>query len=249
MFWQTLHTQVPLFMHDYKTTSSIRRSHNSRVSLSESRKFHVQAKHKDEVFRNYICRLCGRNEEIPVNTPEQLKELVALYEENFEKLVNFAIKMGKNEDDNKQKIQFLNQLSSLIEQLVQGQSRVRNVHTKLDNDTDSLLQASMRNVNNNVDNVKELINMMKKIDIVSQDGEITDEHIRIKRAAEGYEAASFATEERMTNELIDIQRQVAQIRKYLDKLCKKHPTSTAIFEVNSDDDISSIEQLNKVAIM
>ncbi|XP_011872855.1 PREDICTED: uncharacterized protein LOC105564792 isoform X4 [Vollenhovia emeryi] len=232
MFWQTLHTQVPLFMHDYKTTSSIRRSHNSRVSLSESRKFHVQAKHKDEVFRNYICRLCGRNEEIPVNTPEQLKELVALYEENFEKLVNFAIKMGKNEDDNKQKIQFLNQLSSLIEQLVQGQSR-----------------ASMRNVNNNVDNVKELINMMKKIDIVSQDGEITDEHIRIKRAAEGYEAASFATEERMTNELIDIQRQVAQIRKYLDKLCKKHPTSTAIFEVNSDDDISSIEQLNKVAIM
>ncbi|XP_011872856.1 PREDICTED: uncharacterized protein LOC105564792 isoform X5 [Vollenhovia emeryi] len=212
MFWQTLHTQVPLFMHDYKTTSSIRRSHNSRVSLSESRKFHVQAKHKDEVFRNYICRLCGRNEEIPVNTPEQLKELVALYEENFEKLVNFAIKMGKNEDDNKQK-------------------------------------ASMRNVNNNVDNVKELINMMKKIDIVSQDGEITDEHIRIKRAAEGYEAASFATEERMTNELIDIQRQVAQIRKYLDKLCKKHPTSTAIFEVNSDDDISSIEQLNKVAIM
>ncbi|XP_077272675.1 uncharacterized protein LOC143903125 isoform X2 [Temnothorax americanus] len=171
-------------------------------------------------------------EKISVNTPEQLKELIALYEENFEKLINFAIKMSKNKDNNKREIQFLNQLSSLIEQLVKEQSKAPS-----DNPT-------MKNVNNNVNNVEDLINTMKEIDIVYQDGEITEEHIRIKRAAEGYKrAASFATEERMTSTLIDIQRQVVQIRKYLDKLCKKHhPTSTAILEVNPDDDTSSIDQ-------
>ncbi|XP_071647276.1 uncharacterized protein [Temnothorax longispinosus] len=148
-----------------------------------------------------------------------------------------------------QVIQFLKQLSSLIEQLVKEQSKVRNVHAKFDNDTSAILQApsdnpTMKNVNNNVNNVEDLINTMKEIDIVYQDGEITDEHIRIKRVAEGYKrAASFATEKRMTSTLIDIQRQVVQIRKYLDKLCKKHhPTSTAILEVNPDDDTSSIDQ-------
>ncbi|XP_071572417.1 LOW QUALITY PROTEIN: uncharacterized protein [Temnothorax nylanderi] len=201
-------------------------------------------------IKNTVCvdslNLAG--EKISINTPEQLKELIALYEENFGKLINFAIKMSKNKDNNKREIQFLNQLSSLIEQLVKEQSKVRNVHAKFDNDTNAILQASsdnpMKNVNNNVNNVEDLINTMKEIDIVYQDGEITDEHIRIKRAAEGYKrAASFATEERMTSMLIDIQRQVVQIRKYLDKLCKKHhPTSTAILEVNSDDDTSSIDQ-------
>ncbi|XP_024893107.1 uncharacterized protein LOC112468233 isoform X1 [Temnothorax curvispinosus] len=158
--------------------------------------------------------------------------------------------MSKNKDNNKREIQFLNQLSSLIEQLVKEQSKVRNVHAKFDNDTSAILQApsdnpTIKNVNNNVNNVEDLINTMKEIDIVYQDGEITDEHIRIKRAAEGYKrAASFATEKRMTSTLIDIQRQMVQIRKYLDKLCKKHhPTSTAILEVvNPDDDTSSIDQ-------
>ncbi|XP_024893108.1 uncharacterized protein LOC112468233 isoform X2 [Temnothorax curvispinosus] len=141
--------------------------------------------------------------------------------------------MSKNKDNNKREIQFLNQLSSLIEQLVKEQSKAPS-----DNPT-------IKNVNNNVNNVEDLINTMKEIDIVYQDGEITDEHIRIKRAAEGYKrAASFATEKRMTSTLIDIQRQMVQIRKYLDKLCKKHhPTSTAILEVvNPDDDTSSIDQ-------
>lgn len=83
-------------------------------------------------------------------------------------------------------IQFLNQLFSLIEQFVQEQSKMKNVHSKLDNDADSILQVassnnSIKDINNNVNNVKDLINTMKEIDIVYQDGEITDEHIRISK--------------------------------------------------------------------
>ncbi|KYN21174.1 hypothetical protein ALC57_06444 [Trachymyrmex cornetzi] len=179
------------------------------------------------------------DETIPVNTPKQLKELIAAYEENFGKLINFAIKISDNKDNNKREIQFLKHkfLSSIIGQLVQEQSRV--MHAKLNN-TDSILQTL-----NKVNNVKDLINTIKEIDIVYQDEEITDEHVRIKRAA-----TLTTSEERMTNMLIDIQRQVVQIRKYLDKLCKKHhPTSTTILEVNSDVDISPVGQPNKVAIM
>jgi len=44
------------------------------------------------------------DEKVPINTPEQLKELIALYEENFGKLVNFAIKMSKNKDYNKREV-------------------------------------------------------------------------------------------------------------------------------------------------
>ncbi|KYN07174.1 hypothetical protein ALC62_01840 [Cyphomyrmex costatus] len=170
-------------------------------------------------------------------TPDQLKELIASYEENFEKLINFAVKISENETNNKREIQFLKQLSSVIEQLVQEQSRI--MHVKFNN-TDSILQAL-----NNVNSVKDLINTIKEIDTVYPDGEITDKHIRIKRAA------TFATsEEWMNNMLIDIQRQVVQIRKYLDKLCKKHhPTSTTILEVNSGVDISPVDQPNKIAIM
>ncbi|KYM89934.1 EF-hand calcium-binding domain-containing protein 1 [Atta colombica] len=120
------------------------------------------------------------DETISVNKPEQLKELIAAYEVNL-------------------------QLSSIIEQLVQEQSRIKNDKF---NNTDSTLQAL-----NNVNNIKGLINTIKEID--TQDEEITNEHVRIKRAV------TFATsEEWMTNMLIDIQRQVVHIRKYLDKLCK-----------------------------
>lgn len=56
------------------------------------------------------------------------------------------------------------------------------MHTKLDNDTDSILQTSSNDPTiRNVDNAKNLINTMKEIDIVYQDGEITDEHIRISK--------------------------------------------------------------------
>jgi len=62
---------------------------------------------------------------------------------------------------------------------------MKNMHPKLD-DADSILQVasnnnSIRNIDNNVNNVKDLINTMKEIDIVYQDGEITDEHIRISK--------------------------------------------------------------------
>ncbi|XP_012061178.1 PREDICTED: uncharacterized protein LOC105624422 [Atta cephalotes] len=176
------------------------------------------------------------DESISVNTPEQLKELIAAYEVNFGKLINFAIKISENKDNKQSSIirctkQFLKQLSSIIEQLVQEQSRIKN--DKLNN-TDSTLQAL-----NNVNNIKGLINTIKEID--TQDEEITNEHVRIKRAV------TFATsEEWMTNMLIDIQRQVVHIRKYLDKLCKKHhPTATTILEMNSDVDISPVDQSNK----
>ncbi|XP_036144331.1 uncharacterized protein LOC105832781 [Monomorium pharaonis] len=163
------------------------------------------------------------DERIFINTPEQLKELIAWYKENFGKLVNFAIKMSKNKDNNKQEIQFLKQLSSLIEQLTQEQLKAPSNNPTM----------------NNVNDVKDLINIMNEIDIVYQDGDISDEHIRIKRAAEGYKkAASIAmSDERMTNILIDIQRQVVQIRKYLDKLCKKHHPVATTLEVNPDDDL------------
>lgn len=57
---------------------------------------------------------------------------------------------------------------------------MRNMHAKLDNDTDSILQAAsnnltMRNVNNSINNVKNLINTIKEI--IYQDGEIIDEYI------------------------------------------------------------------------
>ncbi|KYN45153.1 hypothetical protein ALC56_00403 [Trachymyrmex septentrionalis] len=178
-----------------------------------------------------------QDETISVNSPEQLKELIAAYEVNFGKLINYAIKISENKDRYKHETQFLKQLSSIIEQLVQEQSRV--MHDKLNNTNSMPLQAL-----NNVNNIKDLINSIKEIDTVYQDEEITDEHVRIKRA-------TFATsEEWMTNMLIDIQRQVVHIRKYLDKLCKKHhPTSTTILEVNSDVDISPVGQPNKIPIM
>lgn len=53
------------------------------------------------VSRN-ILNLTG--EKIPINTPEQLKELIALYEENFGKLINFVMKISKNKDNNKQEV-------------------------------------------------------------------------------------------------------------------------------------------------
>ncbi|KAL0124695.1 hypothetical protein PUN28_006504 [Cardiocondyla obscurior] len=175
-----------------------------------------------------------------VNTPEQLKKLITLYEENFGRLVNFVYKMSRNKDSNKQEnqhtIQLLNQLSSFIAELVEEQSKAIN----------SDLSMKINDINN----IQDLINIIKEIDIVYQDGEITGEHVRIKRAAEGYKsAASFATEERMTNVLIDIQHQVVQIRKHLDKLCKKHySTSAANFEVNPGDDIFSDQPKNDAAM-
>lgn len=55
------------------------------------------------------------------------------------------------------------------------------MHTKLD-DADFILQATSNNPTvKNADNVKDLMNTMKEIDIVYQDGEITDEHIRISK--------------------------------------------------------------------
>lgn len=36
--------------------------------------------------------------------PEQLKELITSYEKNFAKLVNFAIKISRDKDNNKQEV-------------------------------------------------------------------------------------------------------------------------------------------------
>ncbi|XP_011687898.1 PREDICTED: uncharacterized protein LOC105450025 isoform X2 [Wasmannia auropunctata] len=216
-------------------TKDIEKESAAYVEAHRSARVHRDTSKQDAP--NWIESIVSRNslnstgERIPVNTLEQLKELIASYEDNFGKLVNFAIKMSKNKDNNEREIQFLKQLSSLVEQLVQEQSK-----------------ALSNNPMVNVNNVKDLIDTMKEIDIVYQDGEITDEHIRIKRAVDGYKRAA-SLEERMTNMLIDIQRQVVQIRKYLDKLCKKHPTSMSILEVNPDDDIFPVGQTNKVEIM
>jgi len=60
---------------------------------------------------------------------------------------------------------------------------MRDMRTKIDNDTDSILQALSNNpMVRNANNIKDLINIMKEIDIVYQNGgEITDEHIRISK--------------------------------------------------------------------
>ncbi|XP_067217356.1 uncharacterized protein [Linepithema humile] len=189
------------------------------------------------------------DEKTLVNTPKQLKELISSYEEYFAKLINFVLKISKNKDNNEQEIQFLNRLTLLIEEITKDLSKVKNMHAKLDNDTDSTLQASSsKPTMRNVYNVKDLINTIKEIDIVYQNGEITDEHIRIKRATEGYkDVLSFATSEEQISDMLDIQRQLLQIRKCLDKLCKKHHL-TITSEVNSDNDISSVSESNKVSI-
>lgn len=76
----------------------------------------------------------------------------------------------------------MKELSSLIEQHVQEQLEMRSIYTKLDNDTDSILQTpNNKPTTRSVNNVKDLIDYMKEIDIVYQDGDITDEHIRISK--------------------------------------------------------------------
>ncbi|KMQ97238.1 ef-hand calcium-binding domain-containing protein 1, partial [Lasius niger] len=175
-------------------------------------------------------------EEAAANTPEQPRELITSYERTFGKLINFAEKISADKDNNERKIQFLKELGSLIEQHVQEQPEMRSMYTKLDNDTDSILQTSNNKpTTRSMNNVKDLIDYTKEIDIVYQDGDITDEHIRIKRAAGYKENASFATlEERMTNMLIDIQHQLIQVQKCLDKLCKKHHLTL----MNTSEEIS-----------
>ncbi|KAM0731516.1 hypothetical protein ACS0PU_002576 [Formica fusca] len=169
------------------------------------------------------------DEEASINMPEQLKELITSYEKNFAKLINSAIKISRDKDNNKREIQFLNELSSLIDQLTREQSKMRNMYAKLDNDTNYILQTlNNKPTITSVNNVKDLIDYMKEIDIVYQDGDITDEHIRIKRAAEGYKETTSAMLEEMINTLIDIQRHLMQIQKCLDKLCKKHHLTSTI---------------------
>lgn len=56
------------------------------------------------------------------------------------------------------------------------------MYAKLDNDTNSILQTpNNKPTMTSVNNVKDLIDYMKEIDIIYQDGDITDEHIRISK--------------------------------------------------------------------
>lgn len=52
---------------------------------------------------------------------------------------------------------------------------------RLENDTD-LQELNNKPTMRNVYNVKDLINTIKEIDIVYQNGEISDEHIRISKS-------------------------------------------------------------------
>lgn len=59
------------------------------------------------------------------------------------------------------------------------------MYAKLDNDTNYILQTlNNKPTITSVNNVKDLIDYMKEIDIVYQDGDITDEHIRISKYPE-----------------------------------------------------------------
>lgn len=49
------------------------------------------------------------------------------------------------------------------------------------NDTDSILQTLNNKAIESVTDMKDMIDTMKEIDIVYQDGDITDEHIRISK--------------------------------------------------------------------
>ncbi|XP_072764498.1 uncharacterized protein [Anoplolepis gracilipes] len=187
------------------------------------------------------------DEEAPANMSEQLRELIASYEKNFAKLVGFAIKLSRDKDNDRREIQFLNQLSSLIDQLTREQSKMNSMYANLDNETNFILQTpNNKPTMTSVNNVKDLIDYMKEIDIIYQDEDVTDEHIRIKRAAEGNKETASFTEERMTNMLNDIQHQLMQIYECLDKLCKKHHlTSTIISEETSNENIFPIGQSKK----
>lgn len=80
-------------------------------------------------------------------------------------------------------IQFLDQLSLLIDELIREQLKLRSIYAKLDNNTNFILQAPNNKATiMSVNNVKDLIDYMKEIDIVYQNGDITDdEHIRISK--------------------------------------------------------------------
>jgi hypothetical protein len=75
----------------------------------------------------------------------------------------------------------LNQLGLLIEQIIKEQSKVRNMYTNLDNVTDSVLQIASSKSMINVNDLKDLISIIKEINIIYQDGKVTDEHIRISK--------------------------------------------------------------------
>ncbi|XP_014484121.1 PREDICTED: uncharacterized protein LOC106749311 [Dinoponera quadriceps] len=186
----------------------------------------------------------------PANIPQRLKDLIASYEENVAKLVKHARGMCKNKNDNHREINFQTQLGSLVERVVKDQSKVRNAYAKLGNVTDSTLQVSTKKLTmENLNNLRNLFDTMRELDIIYQDGEITDEHIRIKRTNErGYKGPASDREERIIHTLFNIQRQLTQIRKYLDKLCKKHhATWTTTTEVVNN--VSSVDQQNKIPII
>ncbi|KAL6428771.1 hypothetical protein ACFW04_007973 [Cataglyphis niger] len=190
-------------------------------------------------------------DEIPVNMPvnmEQLKELITSYEKNVAKLINFiTVKISRDKDNTKREIQFLDQLSLLVDELTREQLKMRSIYAKLNNNTNFILQAPNNKATiMSVNNVKDLIDYMKEIDIVYQNGDVTDEHIRIKRAAEEYnKTISFTMLEEIINTLIDIQHHLTEIQKCLDKICKKHHlTSTIPSEEISNDDV--LNQAKKI---
>jgi len=55
------------------------------------------------------------------------------------------------------------------------------MYTNLDNVTDSILQIASSKSMINVNDLKDLINIIKEIHIIYQDGKVTDEHIRISK--------------------------------------------------------------------
>ncbi|XP_011152796.2 uncharacterized protein LOC105191237 [Harpegnathos saltator] len=188
------------------------------------------------------------DQKAPSNIPQRLKDLIASYERNVAKFVEHARRMCEDKNDNQQETHFQTQLGSLVERVVKEQSKVRNAYAKLGNVTDSNLEGASRKLTiKNVNNLRELLDTVEELDIVHQNGEITDEHIRIKRA----NGAASDRQERIIHMLLEVQRQLTQIRKYLDKLCKKHQSTwTTTREINSiNDDAASVDRADKVPII
>lgn len=59
------------------------------------------------------------------------------------------------------------------------------MYVTFSNDTDSILQTlNNKSMIKSVNNMKDIIDIMKEIDIVYQDGDIADKHIRISKSFE-----------------------------------------------------------------
>lgn len=77
---------------------------------------------------------------------------------------------------------FQTQLESLVAHVLKEQSKVRNAYAKLSNFAASTSQVPSKILTiENANNLRDLLDTVKELDVVYQDGEVNDEHVRISK--------------------------------------------------------------------